>query len=273
MQNSYGAATFKSIYMSTRAPLQILSSGVLLDATFIMDKIYIFCDESCQESHKFMLIGGIAIKSDLVQSFDQAIEQMRQETNMHKELKWTKVTQQKLAEYKRFIDLLFDWIDARKVSFHCMILDNTKIDQRRFGGSYELGFHKFVYQLLLHGFAKRYGKSNNLYVHLDQRQKGYDLNDLRRILNNGVKKRLRNDRRPFRLVEPANSKNVAAVQMADLVLGALAYRKNDRHLLAGTKQAKIDLSAHVIKRASVKADLRDTPTTQARFTIWNFLLQ
>lgn len=238
-----------------------------------MDKVYIYCDESCQDSHNFMLLGGIAIKAELVPSFESAVAQIRQETNMHKELKWSRVTPQKQAEYQKFIDLFFDWNESGQLSFHCMILDNTKIDHRQFGGSYELGFYKFVYQLLLHCFGKRYGGSNDLHVFLDQRQTGYDMGEVRKILNNGMTARFKNDRRPFRLVEPVDSKKVSAIQINDLILGALGYRKNKRHLVAGTKQAKIDLSGYVMKRAGLKPDLKSTPLTQSQFTVWDFMLR
>lgn len=192
---------------------------------------------------------------------------------MTKELKWSKVTQQKVNEYKAFIDLFFKFNELGKLSFHCLVLDNTKLKHRQFSGSYELGFYKFFYQLLIHGFGKRYGPSNDLYVFLDQRQTGYRLDDLRTVLNNGMKKRYKIDRRPFRLVEFADSKKIAAVQIADIILGAIGYRKNSWYLQPGAKQAKIDLSAYVLRRAKVKDSVPDTPFGQTRFTVWNFRLR
>lgn len=238
-----------------------------------MYKIFIYADESSQDDQPFMLLGGIAIRGGAVREFEEAVEKLRQTTNMTRELKWSKVTQQKVAEYKAFIDLFFDFNEAGKVLFHCMALDNSKIKHRRFSSSYDLGFYKFFYQLLLHGFGRRYGPNNDLYVYLDQRQTGYKLDDLRNILNNGMNKRYEIDRRPFRLVEFADSKRVAAVQIADIILGAIGYRKNDRHLHPGAKPAKVTLSEYVLKRAKVKPDVTDTPFGRSRFTVWNFKLQ
>jgi hypothetical protein len=237
-----------------------------------MNKVYIYCDESCQDNHNYMLLGGVAIKSSLVSIFESDMDKIRKQTNMHKELKWSKLTNQKYIEYRRFVDLFFEWNKSNKLFFHCIIFDNTKINHRQFSGSYELGFYKFYYQLLLHTFGKNYGKNNDLYAFLDQRPTGYDLTELRRILNNGMDSRYKIDRRPFRLVEPADSKKIAVLQVADLVLGALGYRKNNRHKDPGTKQAKIDMSAYILAKANLREGLPNTPMTMSEFTVWNFQL-
>jgi hypothetical protein len=237
-----------------------------------MDKIYIYADESSQDDQPFMLLGGIALRGSALREFEQAVANLRVTTNMTKELKWSKVTQQKVNEYKAFIDLFFEFNESAKLSFHCMILDNAKIRHKQFSGSYELGFYKFFYQLLIHRFGKTYGPNNDLYVFLDQRQTGYKLDDLRTVLNNGMKKRYKIDRRPFRLVEFADSKKTAAVQIADIILGAIGYRKNKWHLQPGAKEAKVILSEYVLKRAKVRDQVPDTPYAQTRFTVWNFKL-
>lgn len=220
-----------------------------------------------------MAIGGVAIEASLAKEFEMEIEKLRHETNMHKELKWSRVTKQKFEEYKRFVDLFFEWNKTSKLYFHCLIIDNTRIDHRLFSGSYELGFYKMFYQLLLWCFGRPYGKNHDLYVFLDQRQTGYRMDDLRKILNDGMNKRLGIDRRPFRLVEPSDSKRVGILQISDIILGALAYRKNNKHETPGTKEAKIHLSAYVLKNAKLKSNLPNTPYLERRFTVWNFQLR
>lgn len=238
-----------------------------------MDKIYIYADESSQDAQQFMLLGGIAVRAHLLKEIEQAFSNLRVQTNMTRELKWSKVTNQKTEEYRRFIDLFFELLGSGKLSFHCMILDSTKIKHKQFSESYELGFYKFFYQFLLHSFGKRYGHNNDLYVFLDQRQTGYKLDDLRTILNNGMKSSCNIDRRPFRLVEFADSKQSTIVQVADIILGAVGYLKNKRFTVAGAKIAKVELSAYVKARAKLKTDIPNTPYREDRFTVWNFMLK
>lgn len=238
-----------------------------------MDKIYIYADESAQDGQKFMLLGGIAVKGAYLKEFEKEIDQLRVSTNMSKELKWSKVTNQKVEEYRQFIELFFRWNDAGNVTFHCMILETAKISYPQFGGSYELGFYKFFYQLLLHTFGKKYGQNNDLYVFLDQRQTGYALDDLRRILNNGMKSRYGIDRRPFRLVEFADSKKSGSVQIADIVLGSLGFHKNEFHLRPDAKPSKKELSEFVMQTAQLRDGLPNTPFSRSRFTVWNFALK
>ena len=107
---------------------------------------------------------------------------------------------------------------------------------------------------------------------LDQRQTGYKLDDLRMVLNNGMNSRYSIDRRPFRLVEFANSKETGAVQIADILLGSVAYLKNDHHKVAGAKPAKVELARHVMNKARLKESVPNTPYNQSSFTVWNFML-
>jgi hypothetical protein len=220
-----------------------------------------------------MILGGIAIHAEELPNFEAEIEILRAKHNMAKELKWVRVTNQKYYEYRAFVDLFFKWLETNRLTFHCMIIDNHKVRYKDYSGSYELGFYKFFYQLLLFPFASRYHKNNDLYVLMDQRSTGYPLDDLRTILNNGVQKRYKNDRRPFRLVEFRNSKKADALQIADIILGALGYRKNGGHTQPGTRQSKLELSEYILRRARVKPDLPNTPMSKTDFTVWNFLLK
>jgi len=62
---------------------------------------HIYCDESRQPKDRFMVIGGTIIPSDNVDQFNKTLQKYRTEQNMFSVLKWSKVTNQKLTEYKR----------------------------------------------------------------------------------------------------------------------------------------------------------------------------
>lgn len=68
---------------------------------------HVYCDESRQSKDRFMVIGGTIIPSSNVGQFTQTMQKYRAEQRMFSELKWSKVTNQKLTEYKRFVEYFF----------------------------------------------------------------------------------------------------------------------------------------------------------------------
>jgi len=238
---------------------------------------HIYCDESRQSEHRFMVLGGLVIRATNVPNFNATMAKYRAETNMHAELKWTKVSPQKLPEYKRFIDYFFALNNANQVHFHTLLIDNHQVDHKRFsGGDKELGFYKFYYQLLLHAFGRRYGQKeqgHRLVVHLDHRNSSYSLDTLKKVLNKGMGKKFQVPGNPFVSVESRDSKKEDLIQIADLLLGAVGFQKNGLHLLAESKRAKVDLAAYIAAQAGLSDLIVDTQRSNHRFSIWNFRLQ
>jgi len=238
---------------------------------------HIFCDESRQSQDRFMVLGGLIIPAEGVEVFNDTMEQYRKQTNMMAELKWSKVSDQKLAEYKTFIEYFFALNNTGRLQFHCMIVDNHQINHRKYNESNpELGFYKFYYQLLLHAFGRRYCKADSdarFIIYLDNRTTKYKLSTLKVILNRGIAKKYGVEKEPFRNIEPQDSKMSNQLQVGDLLIGAVGYQKNGYQLIAGAKKAKIELAEHIASAAGL-ADLKtDTMLHNRRFTIWNFKMR
>jgi len=238
---------------------------------------HIYCDESRQSEHRFMVLGGLVIRATNVPNFNTTMAKCRAETNMHAELKWTKVSPQKLPEYKRFIDYFFAVNNANQVRFHSLLIDNHQVDHKRFsGGDKELGFYKFYYQLLLHAFGWRYCQKetgSRLVVLLDHRNSSYSLDTLKRELNRGMARKFQVPGNPFVSVESRDSKQTDLIQIADLLIGAVGFQKNGLHLLAESKRAKVELAAYIAAQAGLDDLISDTQRSNYRFSIWNFRLQ
>jgi hypothetical protein len=149
-------------------------------------KIYhIYCDESRQCVDRFMVLGGIIIDAEDVKTVNDTMANYRNVHNMRSELKWSKVKNQKIQEYKTFIDYFFALNNTDKVHFKCMVIDNHKVNHKKFNaGDNEKGFYKFYYQLLLNSFGRPYyiEKDNTRFiVHPDERSTKYKLDDLKDI--------------------------------------------------------------------------------------------
>lgn len=212
-----------------------------------------------------------------IPKFNETMKKYRLEQNMNAELKWSKVSSQKLNEYKRFVDYFFALNNTGLIHFHSMIIDNHQINYKKYSkGDKDLGFYKFYYQLLLHCFGSNYCTNTNgrkLIVHLDERTTKYKLSTLKTVLNNGINKKYGNSSKPFVSIEPIDSKKSDLLQLSDIILGAMGYEKNGYHLLAESKQSKIELVNYITNSAGLINISNNTKRSNIRFTIWNFKLK
>jgi hypothetical protein len=252
-------------------------AGFWTEFWFVINRIY--CDESRQTKDRFMVIGGFVIPQGRLRLVNQTLQKFRDEERMHAELKWTKVTSQKLNEYRRFVDYFFALNNNDKLHFHAIIFDNSQIDHNTFSqGDKEIGFQKFYYQFLLQCFGRNYhenpvGEKNEFIVHPDRRSSKYSLEQLRTILNLGMRRKFGVNRNCFLSIEPLNSKSSDLLQLADIILGAIGFQKNGWDLIANTRVAKIELAAHIASQAGLRDLKDDTRYGRLRFKIWNFRLR
>lgn len=239
---------------------------------------HIYCDESRQTNHQYMVLAGIIIESQKVAKACQRINTLRKQLNMMAELKWTKVSKGKLSEYIAFVDLFFDLIESDQLHFHAMILDTHQFDHQAYNqGNKEIGFYKFYYQLLLHKFGGPYcTKHDNarFLVFPDYRNTNYKLADLKKALNNGIAKNYKIHSNPWRNIEPiADSKECDLLQLVDIITGSIGYVKNHLQCLPNASLAKKNLAEKIRDQAKVQDLGEDTPRSQKHFTIWNFRLK
>lgn len=234
----------------------------------------LFCDESSQSNARFMVIGGVITPFENVEIISEHINQKKSDLGLNSEVKWTKITNQKQREYQELTNYFFSLCNNDKLHFKCIIIDNHRIDNRQYNaGNRELGFFKFYYQLLLHSFGRWYSDECELHVLLDQKSTNQSLDDFREILNNGIASRYSISSRPYKQVEFRDSKLTPILQLNDLVIGAIAHRKNGLHNLSECRESKKLISQQVIEMAGVAEDLRTTPKASKRFAIWNFSMR
>jgi hypothetical protein len=228
----------------------------------------IYLDESSQNNHEYLVLGGIIVHKACVPRFNELITCARQPELPFGEMKWEKVSRSKLQAYRRVIDAFFDGADdCEPMEFHSVIVHMPKVKDRQFNsGSREVGFNKDVYQLCMK-FGRLY-KDRLFHIYPDHRGTSSSPEDLRLILNRGIRKK--GDRRdwPYRRIHFQDSKQILALQVVDLLIGGLAYRLNKHHLKEGASAVKCDLSQHILDRAKIRDVHRDT-SIRGKFTIWH----
>ena len=182
--------------------------------------VYIFCDESRQTADRYMVFGGIIVSAENTRRFKEAMALYRDSQKMHATLKWTKVSNQKLKEYRRLIDLFFSF--TQLMHFKCTVIDTSLVNYRKYHkGDRELGFYKFMYQFLLNQFGPYASDHRRYLIVVHRRTTKYNISVLCNVLNNGLKKKYGLRERVVRKIEPRPCENEDILQMADVLMGAV----------------------------------------------------
>ena len=213
-------------------------------------KHYIFADESnIGKEARFMLIGGIWVDETTYNCVKQECKQYKESLGWREDTKfnWKNVSNTALDNYKGFIDIFF----KHNLQFNTIIIDKTQVNLRHNEeNDVELGFYKFYYLLLWHNSSK---SEDEYHIYLDRRnnKKQTRLPDLQKILKNeqyianGLK--FEKEVRGINVVslEPVNSKDYNLIQFTDILLGAIGFHYNKRHLKPNASTAKIELANYI----------------------------
>ena len=232
---------------------------------------YIFiADESGISNDRFTVVGGLCMHRDSYQRAYDALEAFSENHNMKAELKWSKVSNQKLSEYKALVDCFFDLNNTDHLHFHCLCFDSHQWNHKKYNnGDSDIGLSKLYYQLILHKFVKTHGHKGSLYVRVDHRNSSTPLETIRSMLNATAARDHGIATRPVKQFVSEDSKKCRLLQLNDVILGAVCAARNSRHLLEGGREAKKELAKLVLEKSGLDGFERNSPMSVKRFTIWN----
>lgn len=230
----------------------------------------IFIDESSQNNHAYLVIGGVMVGTEDVPTFDDRIYNARLPELPKGELKWTKVSKAKLPAYKRVVDVFFDSDKGHTIHFHSLFVETAKQNHSKFNnGSEEIGFSKEIFQLAMK-FGRLY--DGRFHVYPDQRSTKQSTADLRLMLNRATMRKEPERDWPYRRVQFRDSASTPLLQLTDIMTGAIAAHLNGHYKLPGASQPKLELMRYVLARAGVKDPIQGT-ARKGKFTIWPRQLQ
>lgn len=190
----------------------------------------IYCDESChlENDHKpFMFLGYVSCAYPQVKIHSDYIRGLKKEHNFYAEIKWGKVSKSKLEFYIALIDYFFVATDLR---FRAIGIDKSQVRCADFGKTYDDHYYTMYYLLLNHNVNVQY--AYNVYLDIKDTLSAYKVNKLKTILN--VKYGV------FRNVQNIQSKESVLLQLADFILGAISYNRNNTEKSNEAKNAIIE---------------------------------
>jgi hypothetical protein len=241
----------------------------------------VYIDESSQTKHRYLILGGIIVplshaalfEADMVAARDPVISPQRPD-GTPRIIKWEKANAYNLNAYKKVIDAFWSFeqrhkLPARKhVDLNCVVVDTSKKNLKVSGdGDIEVGFNKEIYFLCVPLIGKRF-KTELFHTYLDRRTTNHSLDEARTIMNNGARKY--GDRRifPHRRLQFHDPEQCQALQVVDILIGALAFRLNGHYDKPGANAARKELCDYILKtKAKITNPFERTPYYRRRFVI------
>ena len=187
-----------------------------------MSQIFnIYCDESCHLEHdhqKVMVLGAVWCPLDKVREISVRLREIKAKHGMKPgfESKWTKVSPAKQAMYLDLVDYFFDDDDLH---FRALVVpDKAKLRHDDFGQDHDTWYYKMFFDLLkvLFGPKSRY----RIYLDIKDTRSAAKVANLHEVLCNNL---YDFEREIIERVQTVHSCEVEVLQLADLLIGAVAY--------------------------------------------------
>lgn len=240
--------------------MKITSSGPVLPS------LSFFGDASSKNS-TYMVAGGFAVSGNRITEIEDHIAMLRDDAGIKSEFHWADYRGgSRQAGYEDLVRYGFDLVNKRKAALHIIIAKFEGYNHRqKQGEDRDTSVNRMYFQLGLHRLGQFYGGSRAIHIRLDA---GNDCKDICGMRNELCAKSYRTySTLPncVRSIEPVCSKNVGIVQMADVIVGAIAAKKNG----VAHKNAKGGLADFVLRASGRQSWDSDTPKTARFLTVWH----
>ena len=226
-----------------------------------------FFGDASSRNKKFMVAGGIAVAGNRIKEIDEEIAALRTAAGIKSEFHWADYRGgNRRSGYERLIAYAFSLIKQQKAALHIIVANFEAYDHKLNGrDGKDASINKMYFQLLLHRVARFYGKSRAIHVRLDAGNDSKDICSLRNQLCAQAYARYKTAPNCVRSIEPVCSRRVGIVQMADVLVGAIAAKVNDvQHT-----SPKGDLANFALEASGRTSWKTNTPYEEKLFTIWH----
>ncbi|GGN53709.1 hypothetical protein GCM10011349_28570 [Novosphingobium indicum] len=237
----------------------IVSQPVLPSLTF-------FGDASSKE-RAFMVAGGFAVSGNRISEVEDHIAMLRDDAGIKSEFHWSAYRGGAKREgYEALVRYAFQLVRERQAALHVIIPLFDGYDHKAVkGATRDTSVNKMYFQLLLHRVARFYGKKREIHVRLDAGNDSADICEKRHELCKAAY--VAYDAKPncVRTIEPVQSERHGIVQMADVIVGAIAAKRNN----IVHSSPKGALADYVLKVSGRHSWATNTAMDARFLTIWN----
>lgn len=205
------------------------------------ERLIIYCDESDEKGKYFShFYGGALIKEPDREAIENLLRAEKERLNLFKELKWTNISEQYEEKYTEFIGKYFDLIDEKRIKVRILFTQNINVpiglEEHQIDNQYFL----LYYQLVKNAFGLRYCNPNvldEIFVRLflddipDNPKNFEKFKEFTSALTNWPAFFHSNVAIPKNDIASVKSHDHVILQGLDIILGAMQFRLNDKHLL------------------------------------------
>ena len=214
----------------------------------------IYCDESCHlqnDKNDIMVIGGVFCPKSSVKEINKDIRKIKIKHGIGSkaEIKWRKVSNNKLEFYKELIEYFFK---NDELKFRCVIApEKTKLNLEEFSLTYNDWYYRIYYLLL----KEIVSVDNEYIIYMDIKDTlgGEKVRKLKEVLNNLLFAFYSDVVKRIQLVR---SDEIEIIQLTDILIGALSYVNRNLKVKENAKSELIDL---IMERSSQTLRYTTTP--------------
>jgi hypothetical protein len=226
------------------------------------------CDESGSKQTPYSGFGSLWMRWERRGDFANLFEELRDKYDFRTEAKWKRVNKR---SYSFAAALVEEFFKRQWLSFHCLVIRKAVIDKSLHDGDYELAWQKHFTMLLTNKMKqclKRHRDRENVFrVWVDPIQSSYPKTDeVVEIIANHVLARAVPGRRAIDKVITRDSKETPAIQLCDILLGAVldAWRRN------AESDEKLGVQRLIAEHLGWPDLQADTDPKERKFNIWYF---
>lgn len=213
-----------------------------------------------------MVAGGMAVAGNRLAEIEDRIALLRDDAGIRSEFHWSGYRGgEKRQAYEDLVRYAFQLINRKHAALHVIVANFGSYNHKaKKGENKDTSVNRMYYQLLLHRVARFYGRKRAIHVRLDSGNDSADVCAMRNELCAAAYHQY--DARPncVRSIEPVKSHNVGLVQMVDVLVGAIAAKRNQ----VEHKSAKGELADFVLKASGRHSWSTNTSYNSRFLTVW-----
>lgn len=187
-----------------------------------MSQVYnIYCDESCHLEHdrqNVMVLGAVWCSINKVREITTRLREIKKRHGLDSnfEIKWTKISPAKKQFYLDVLDYFFDDDDLHFRAL--IILDKTKLRHEEFSQTHDDWYYKMYFMMLKTILDPQ--SSFKIFLDIKDTRSENKIKRLHDFLCKHVQDR---NRKIVQHLQSVRSHEVAILQLADLLIGAINY--------------------------------------------------
>lgn len=226
-----------------------------------------FFGDASSKDKDYMVAGGFAVAGSRISEIEHTIDAIASKHGVRGEFHWSEYRGgKKRAAYEELVRLAFELTKDEYAALHVIIAKfHGYAHKATKGENRDTSVNRMYYQLCLHRLARFYGKRRAIHIRLDEGNDSEDICKMRGAVCAGAYYEYGTKPNCVRSLEPLASEDSRIIQMADVILGGIAAKRN-KIVHAG---AKGPLADYILEQSGRPDWETETAKSARFFTVWD----